>query len=437
MSSKKIYFLFISLCFSYALSLFAKHSASLSDVLNSRPHKKEYLLAKDFVKERWLIKSRKIFSLQNKQLLLARKLKALLESDDFSDVYAEKMVFYIETLKRKGKIPIKKNIFIHKDQEILPFSLKLINGEVYILLRKEDPNAKKGGYKFFSRVIHYESLDVYGDLSFVFGEGSKNKPESVISELNLMHLFRKVQSIVGYINFISYVGSHQKVLQRKLAVQVPLFHADFKMLEHEELQFKDLRTLFYQAISALSKFHDEGFIHRDVKPANFLYKRDKKNGFLINLIDFGLSEDRKHLYFGKKISGSKGYIAPEVSLSWLEKRYSFKTFSQAVQSDVFSLGMTFWRILKGREENILYQKILLINKAAWAKGEDLATVDELKEISLTYEKEYHIAVEASEKLSSNSGSIKNQNDLEFLILQMLSPDVSKRPSLKLALKILK
>lgn len=76
--------------------------------------------------------------------------------------------------------------------------------------------------------------------------------------------------------------------------------------------FKTIRYMI-NAINIIEKIHDRGIIHRDIKPDNFLLKRETNT---IYLIDFGLSkyylnEDKKHMKERKdrKLIGTAKYAS--------------------------------------------------------------------------------------------------------------------------------
>ena len=94
--------------------------------------------------------------------------------------------------------------------------------------------------------------------------------------------------------------------------------------------------IIYQLSDALHHAHEHGVIHRDVKPQNVMIKSDGA----IKLGDFGIAlvNDAPHLTQKDIVLGSVHYMAPEVA----------QGKSATVQSDVYSLGITFFELLTGK-----------------------------------------------------------------------------------------
>jgi calcium/calmodulin-dependent protein kinase I len=95
-------------------------------------------------------------------------------------------------------------------------------------------------------------------------------------------------------------------------------------------------NLARQMLLALSYMHDMGIVHRDVKPANFVFENSHRDQ--LKLIDFDLSTLLKagnaKLSYG---CGTPGYMSPELLTG---QGYTEKT-------DMWSLGVTLFRLLVG------------------------------------------------------------------------------------------
>ncbi len=91
-----------------------------------------------------------------------------------------------------------------------------------------------------------------------------------------------------------------------------------------------------QLSDALLHAHEHGVIHRDIKPQNVMIKNDGS----IKLGDFGIAlvNDAPHLTQKDIVIGSVHYMAPEIA----------EGKSATVQSDVYSLGVTFFELLTGK-----------------------------------------------------------------------------------------
>ncbi|MEZ6116278.1 MAG: serine/threonine-protein kinase [Pirellulaceae bacterium] len=100
-----------------------------------------------------------------------------------------------------------------------------------------------------------------------------------------------------------------------------------------------LKTVIQQAAAGLAYLHDEGWIHRDIKPDNFLVN----DQYHVKLIDFAIARKIKSglakLFSGKaKVQGTRSYMSPEqIRGKNLDER-----------SDVYSFGCVLFEMHCGR-----------------------------------------------------------------------------------------
>ena len=99
-----------------------------------------------------------------------------------------------------------------------------------------------------------------------------------------------------------------------------------------------VRYVFYHVARALHAAHDEGIIHRDVKPANILITADGE----LKLADFGVALTADEAREGDKqrgtFTGTPHYSAPEHVLG---REMDGRT-------DLFMLGVTAFELMEGR-----------------------------------------------------------------------------------------
>jgi len=100
-------------------------------------------------------------------------------------------------------------------------------------------------------------------------------------------------------------------------------------------QLESLLELVESLAQALQAVHSAGLVHGDVKPSNIM--RDASGDWI--LMDFGASHDQRLARDGpSSTSGTPLYMAPEVVLGQ----------PPSVQSDLYSMGATLYRVLAGR-----------------------------------------------------------------------------------------
>ncbi|MBK8915127.1 MAG: protein kinase [Phycisphaerales bacterium] len=98
--------------------------------------------------------------------------------------------------------------------------------------------------------------------------------------------------------------------------------------------FKRIARLIAEVADALQHAHDEGIVHRDVKPQNLLVGRDDR----LHVTDFGLARllDEPGLTISTEMVGTPAYASPEQLIAG--RPLDFRT-------DLFSLGVTLYELL--------------------------------------------------------------------------------------------
>ncbi len=109
-----------------------------------------------------------------------------------------------------------------------------------------------------------------------------------------------------------------------------------------KISYDVLRKKVIPAVNeALHKFHEAGFVHRDVKPDNLYWYHDE-----VVIGDFGITCSLRGDEFtiDRTKTGTLGYYAPELMLNEI-----------VPASDYYSFGQTLWTLYKG---HMMYSELL-------------------------------------------------------------------------------
>jgi serine/threonine-protein kinase len=101
-----------------------------------------------------------------------------------------------------------------------------------------------------------------------------------------------------------------------------------------------------QACASLDDAHHNGLVHRDIKPANIIVSRVSTAWDFVKVLDFGLvkldsprqAEDRAQLTNDNVVSGTPGFIAPEVVLGGEADH----------RVDIYALGCVAYWLVTGK-----------------------------------------------------------------------------------------
>lgn len=107
--------------------------------------------------------------------------------------------------------------------------------------------------------------------------------------------------------------------------------------------------LFLQMLDAVGFIHKCGYLHKDIKPGNFMVRND----MLIKILDMGISAKLKGKDNNPRICGTPSFMPPE----------QFEKRQLGTYTDVFALGVTFYHMLtanlpfRGRDRDAIWANI--------------------------------------------------------------------------------
>ena len=106
--------------------------------------------------------------------------------------------------------------------------------------------------------------------------------------------------------------NHNYLIMELLGKSIDKLFSDCK----KQFSYKTIFQIGYQMIQRIEYIHSKGYIHRDIKPGNFVIGKGDKNK-IIYIIDFGLSKryidknTNKHIPYkeGKGLTGTARYVS--------------------------------------------------------------------------------------------------------------------------------
>jgi serine/threonine protein kinase len=129
------------------------------------------------------------------------------------------------------------------------------------------------------------------------------------------------------------------------------------LLEKGKLSTGEVLSMGIQIGEALSYAHSQGIVHRDVKPGNIMV--DKRGR--IKIADFGIAaaSDEMSVTVTGQIIGTPEYMSPEQA----------KGEHLDGRSDLYSLGMVFFEMLKGNTPFEGVSRMAIVGKLLYEKEE--------------------------------------------------------------------
>jgi eukaryotic-like serine/threonine-protein kinase len=152
---------------------------------------------------------------------------------------------------------------------------------------------------------------------------------SKLSHRNLVSLYDFGISAGGQLYFITDFVDGQSLLQ-------------LTRLE-KRLDVKRAARIFVQMCDAMQYAHEQGLVHRDLKPTNILLARDSAGEEMVRIVDFGIvkltetEQKEQKLTQDGTVVGSPSYMSPE----------QCRAHSQDHRTDIYSLGCLLYEVISG------------------------------------------------------------------------------------------
>lgn len=108
------------------------------------------------------------------------------------------------------------------------------------------------------------------------------------------------------------------------------------IVSHGPLSPEEALPIMQQLVSAISNAHENGIVHRDVKPQNILMDHDGN----VKITDFGIAMALSATAHTKtnSVLGTVHYLSPEQARGGMATK----------KSDIYSVGIVFYELLTGR-----------------------------------------------------------------------------------------
>ncbi len=219
--------------------------------------------------------------------------------------------------------------------------MEILNKYIY------DPSTDllgKGGfatvYKAFDKI-----LEMPVALKFFHPQDQSSK-YTIINEIRRAIILSH-PNIVKYYGVETLVNRNYHGQDEEVQIGVMEFVQEGQLKSYmtaNPLNKEDLKKLFIDILEGLKYLHEQGIIHRDIKPQNILLGRDKQNKLIAKIADFGISKNADSQQASASVLlGTIEYMAPE---QFNPERYGINK-KVGYNVDIWAFGVTAYYLLTG------------------------------------------------------------------------------------------
>jgi tau tubulin kinase len=98
-------------------------------------------------------------------------------------------------------------------------------------------------------------------------------------------LYDFIENTTGRLKFFSESSNCNFIVMELLGKNI----SNFKK-SRDKFETQLACEILIQMLDAIEQLHDRGYIHRDIKPTNFVIKEKSKNNFQVFMVDYGLAK---------------------------------------------------------------------------------------------------------------------------------------------------
>ncbi len=434
---KKAAFAFILVAFHFITYASEKNLQLYAAILNQKLLAPNYQSAADFLQAYPKLKDRfkncllvKPKAVIEKSRSLLRKISELeLPVDQMNAVTMIKNMCFLAVTKKhlKRNLTEANDLYIHPSPEYLTLPLQINvrrdilafrHARYYLHFKDLDPMGRHGGFKQFSRSIEVKSEELVANL--VSKTEKYGQITNVLNELEILSAFHDSKLHLRYYNSSMYADQEQKL---QIAFQTPLYSHDLSTYPVAEKPLDEILAIAQTMAEALVAMHNKKFVHRDVKPHNFLINEQAQSLDIV-LADFGLSLHFIGPLHPSFVPGTRGYRDPALLMKVATKQAIF--FEDLCAADVFSLGMSLFRMFANDME--IFENNRELNNIE--RNKSMSNKERLTQMSHE--------LTAYQALYQKQVSLLKEHSLHDLfsktIYRMIHPDIHDRITLKDAIK---